>query len=481
MRLLRPLHGLAASLVLALLANSAAAATLTVTTAADSGAGSLRQAIADAAPGDTIDFDSRAARETIKLINGRMTIRKNLTIAASTSGPKVTIDALGKSCVFDIGRTTTITLSNLCITGARTTSGGAVINGGTLTMKNCAVWMAQQLTNCCGIFNGGTLTMIDCTVAGNTETEKYYIHGGGIYNSGTLTMTGCTISDNFADSGGGLYNTGTVSMTACTLANNTGKHGGGGIYNEGTVSLVACTLADNFSKSGSAITNDRGGTVTMKSTLVGKSSPTAGKGAYFNNINGTTISQGYNLSDDWGPVTTTATDLTKTIDEMALDWLAGNDGPTQTCRLSVNSAAFDHGDPDPAYKFDQRGVRRPYRTRADIGAYEDDTPVTTLPSVSLVSTAATPAQARSGDTLTLTFTASAEIKAPTVILAGQTATVTGSKTAWSATVPVVADTPKGTVTFSISFSDLMGHAGAPVTSTTDGSSVTIEAVPANRR
>src|SRR3989441_11849736 len=39
-------------------AASSSGATLTVTSSADSGPGSLRQAIADARPGDTIDFDS---------------------------------------------------------------------------------------------------------------------------------------------------------------------------------------------------------------------------------------------------------------------------------------------------------------------------------------------------------------------------------------------------------------------------------------
>ncbi|MBP8261877.1 MAG: hypothetical protein KA118_19665 [Verrucomicrobia bacterium] len=484
MRTLRLLHSLAASLVLAFLINSAAAATLTVTTTADSGAGSLRQAIADAAPGDTITFDTGIIGERINLLNGPLDIAKNLTIDAHARKDGVVLHAGGKSRVLAVADKATVTLSGIHISGAHQLFGAALSNAGTLTMVRCAVTAnTATVPDCSGINNRGTLTMVDCTVSGFSQAEKHcrIVDGGGIYNSGTLTMTGCTLAENSAGRGGGLYNTGTVSMTACTLAGNSGKAGGGGIHNTGTVSLVACTISDNYAKSGSAITNDKGGTVTLRSTLVGKSTPHPACGPYFNNIHGTTISQGYNLCDDWGPVAITATDLTKTIDEINLNCLYDAGGPTDTCRLLDNSAAFDHGDPDPAYKFDQRGVRRPYRTRADIGAFEDDTPATTLPAVSLISTAATPAQARSGDTLTLTFTASAEIKPPTVILAGQTATVTGSKTTWTATVPVGADTPEGAVTFSISFSDLIGHAGVPVSATTDGSRVTIEAAPSNRR
>jgi hypothetical protein len=43
-----------------LLAGGAGAATLTVTNLADNGPGSLRQLIADASPGDTLDFASPA-------------------------------------------------------------------------------------------------------------------------------------------------------------------------------------------------------------------------------------------------------------------------------------------------------------------------------------------------------------------------------------------------------------------------------------
>ena len=49
---------LALALLLTGAASAAQAATLTVTNTNDSGAGSLRQAIADAAAGDTIVFDA---------------------------------------------------------------------------------------------------------------------------------------------------------------------------------------------------------------------------------------------------------------------------------------------------------------------------------------------------------------------------------------------------------------------------------------
>src|SRR6266436_1802536 len=77
------------SLVLAVLcvtmagAGSTQAATLTVTTTADNGVGSLRAAIAAANDGDTIQFDPALNGQTINLTSVELVIDKNITI----SGP----------------------------------------------------------------------------------------------------------------------------------------------------------------------------------------------------------------------------------------------------------------------------------------------------------------------------------------------------------------------------------------------------------
>src|SRR5438477_11544594 len=58
-------------------------ATIIVTTTADSGPGSLRQALADAQNGDTIGFDPLLNGQTITLTSAELFIDKNLII----SGP----------------------------------------------------------------------------------------------------------------------------------------------------------------------------------------------------------------------------------------------------------------------------------------------------------------------------------------------------------------------------------------------------------
>src|SRR4051794_8653715 len=70
------------AVVLALLAyrTPARATTRTVTTLADSGAGSLRQAVADASGGDTIQCATALAGGTISLTSGALLIGQSLTI-----------------------------------------------------------------------------------------------------------------------------------------------------------------------------------------------------------------------------------------------------------------------------------------------------------------------------------------------------------------------------------------------------------------
>ncbi|MBV9676860.1 MAG: hypothetical protein JO185_11035, partial [Acidobacteriaceae bacterium] len=165
------------------------AATLTVTNTDDSGAGSLRDTIATASPGDTIQF-SVPNPSAITLTSGKLLITKDLTI----NGPgaaRLALDGNRADRVFEISRGVTVTLSGLTIQNG---TGG-------------------------GIFNFGTLTLTDSTVSGNS--------GGGIVNyGGTATLTNSTVSNN---SGGGISNEGTLTLTDSTVSGNSG--GGLNSYN----------------------------------------------------------------------------------------------------------------------------------------------------------------------------------------------------------------------------------------------------------
>lgn len=128
-------------------------ATITVTTNADTGAGSLRNAIGAAISGDTITFN---AGMTVTLTSGQLALNKNLTIDGDLDNngtADVTIDANHNSRVFSM-TAGTVTLDGLVITnglvygnggaynnlpGGDALGGGINITGGTLTIKNSSI------------------------------------------------------------------------------------------------------------------------------------------------------------------------------------------------------------------------------------------------------------------------------------------------------------------------------------------------------
>src|SRR3954468_2816788 len=68
------------------------ATTITVTNGNDSGSGSLRQALADANDGDTIQFDAALNGQTITLTSGELVVADSITI----SGPGPTLLAVSR-------------------------------------------------------------------------------------------------------------------------------------------------------------------------------------------------------------------------------------------------------------------------------------------------------------------------------------------------------------------------------------------------
>lgn len=88
---------------------SARADVITVANTNDSGPGSLRQALANANDGDTIDF---AVTGTIGLTSGELLVDKAITI----SGPgaeNLVVNGNAKSTVFHIAPSETVTISDL--------------------------------------------------------------------------------------------------------------------------------------------------------------------------------------------------------------------------------------------------------------------------------------------------------------------------------------------------------------------------------
>jgi len=343
-----------------------------VTISGDSGAGSLRQSIADATPGDTITF---SVTGTITLASP-LVISKDLTISGPGAG-KLTISGNGTVQPFQVSAGITFNLQNLTVANGKATAtdGGALADNSSATtiITGCA-FTGNSATGTGGaIAASGTMTISDTLFSGNTATT----YGGAISVSGALALTNVTITGNTATSGGGIYTTaGTTALINTTIASNNATIQGGGI-------------------------DVAGGTLSLKNTIVAGNA--AGIG---NDISGSITSLGYNLIKNTSGAIFTATtgDLAAGSDPK-LGTVADNGGPTQTMALLFGSPAIDAGTCTGAPSADQRGMPRPQNSSCDMGAYERGVPAAltatagTSQSTALGSTFATALAAKVTDSL----------------------------------------------------------------------------------
>ncbi len=295
-KLLRTMR-LVAGLMLLVLATAQAtrAATITVTNPNDSGPGSLRQAIADAASGDTINFGITG---TITLTSGELAITKNLTI----SGPgaaNLAISGNNASRVFYVNGGA-VTISGLTVQNGRASASGGYpfIRGGgifhedhahTLTLNNVIVQnnlAPSSLAIGGGIYTLGTMMLNNVTVNNNTSEGD----GGGIVGR-YVTMNGGTVSNNTATSSGGgivgLGVTGLLTLNGVTVSNNKAKtNNAGGIYTLADATLTNVVISGNSAYiSGGGIYSRRAGSVVVDVSLtdVTVSGNMAGTGGGINN------------------------------------------------------------------------------------------------------------------------------------------------------------------------------------------------------
>ena len=406
---------------------------LIVTTTADTGAGSLRQAITDAAGAagdDTITFAA-------SLNNMTITLASEIRIATASGG--ITINGLGANAltidggpgtnrVFSIQAGTPVTLNDVTLTGGNgtgTTStgfGGAilVLNANTIfNLNRCRVTGNTAPNSGGGLISAASavVNISDSTFDNNTAT----LAGGGLQNeSGTMTVRNTTISGNTANSaafgGGGIRqsSTGTLTLTNATLTNNTAVADGGGLLrNSGTVTVRNTIIAGNTDASGGNAPDIFGTFVSSGFNLIGD-----GGG-------GTGFTQGVN-SDQVGTAAAVLNPL--------LAFLANNGGPTPTHALLLNSPALDKGQSSGSAT-DQRGLPRPVDLsglpaaangdNADIGAFEAQS----LPLRGLFINDVTMAEGNAG-TSTATFNVTLST-ASTQIVTVQYATANGTATAGS--------------------------------------------------
>jgi hypothetical protein len=361
----------AACLTFALLGASALhAAAITVANSLDSGVGSLRDAVALANPGDTIDFAPALAGATIVLTSGEILIDKNLTITG-LGASALAVSGNNASRVLNVTGGT-VFISGLTISsGLSGTGGGGIYNAGTLSLSNSTVSQNSAFqaipgslcggvgTDGGGIYNAGNLTLSDSTVSGNSSFGNCGGGiGGGIFNRdlAALTVSQSTVSENFSALGGGIYNSGVLALSNSTVSTNGVTGAGAGIFNDNSLVLINTTITNNGGFGG-------------------------GSGLYCCGTSAASASGNNNIiagntgSADVSGTVNGIRNILGTSANLFLGPLANNGGPTLTHALLPGStAAIGQGDlttcaTPPVNSVDQRDQPRG-PIACSIGAYE---------------------------------------------------------------------------------------------------------------
>lgn len=440
-------------------APGAQAAVFEVTTTADAGPGSLRQAVLDAngaAGADAITFASGVTGE-ITLATGQLAI----TDAVAITGPgadQLTVDGDATSRVFALGDgndtnpPAAVSISGLRISGGAAPAGAGILNNAeTLLLERVEVTGNAAAGDGGGLwldgFEGGTIVR-DSVISGNTAGDD----GGGVYLEDTsdqgFLMERTTVSGNSAvTDGGGIYfydPDDDVTLRETTISGNTAGSRGGGIYlysmDGGEVTIDSSTISGNAAARGGGVylyDTDRP-TLVSNSTVTGNTAGTEGGGILIqdsisttiqhttvasnttgggvagvqilggagttlansvvaDNTGGDDISSGFAIDNSLveNLGAATTTGDAPLTGDPQLGALADNGGRTQT-RLPAPASPLVDAGADLAVAADQRGRTRPSGAAPDIGAVELVRPAVT---------AVAPATGTAGTVVTITGTA----------------------------------------------------------------------------
>ena len=360
-----------------------------VTTTADSGLGSLRNALTKVCTGGTINF-SVTTPATLTLTSGELPITRSMTITGPGAS-SLAVSGNNASRVFNVSAGVNAVIAGVTITKGSTpgaacpaSCGAGVYNAGTLTLTNTVV-----SGNISGFYSGGihnlagaVLTVRNSTFTGNTAGG-----GSGITNfGGTLTVDNSTFANNttvFSNQnaeGGGIRNqSGAAVLTNVTFSGNqvTGSNGRGGsgvFVFDGTVTLVNCTVVGNTTTStlgAGGVSQRSPATVILRNTIVAGNTSASNKP----DVSGALVSGSNNLIGS----TDGSTGITNGVNgdiagtnaapvNPQVGALGSYGGSTQTRPLLPGSLAINRGNNAFCPALDQRGVARV--GTCDIGAYE---------------------------------------------------------------------------------------------------------------
>lgn len=305
------------------LVSVASAATWTVTTLADSGPGSLRDAINLAAADDQIHFQPG--------LTGTVTLSTPLSVSRSVQirgNGAVTLNGANQNRHFDIASNVDVTLADLVLEDGMASDGGAIFSQGrirlanlilrnnTATSRGGALFVASGnyvITGCLFESNNSTAEggawvdfstapsqILDSIIAGNfsngaggaariasgqpltIQRTRFQgniaggtnLTGGAISSQNSfLTIEDSTFAGNKAVFGGGVYassfnSSTTLRLSRSLLLGNSAEQAGGGLFVFGGEAFVTnTTIAHNLSPGGAGMALQNTSSVTANVTL----------------------------------------------------------------------------------------------------------------------------------------------------------------------------------------------------------------------
>jgi hypothetical protein len=276
--------------VLLLFTVSASADVFQVTSNADFGAGTLRDAIdqANANPGpDEITFADGLGTITV---TGQMEVSDTLTITGPSAGQVISGDGQTRILAV-ITEDTPLTLENLVLTDGLTTADGAnpsctetdgkgaavcsrsALHLTRVTIQNSRTLGEDAVGGGMYLTNGGT---IHDSILRNNQIEGPTLDGGGalkcacagqvleIHNS---LIQGNTVFDE-GSRGGGLNLTGALALTSSAITNNQSGLSGAALWTLATVLIENSTISGNRSSLNPiTILSPSGGVMARNSTF----------------------------------------------------------------------------------------------------------------------------------------------------------------------------------------------------------------------
>ena len=240
----------------ALTLGAAASRAQVVTSAGDSGPGSLRAAVAAATPHSVITFAPSLHGQTIRVTSDPIEIGVSLTIEGLGRGVLTVSAAPAREEEFEphrlftiTGRETEVEIRGLTLRDGKEVGtvdgdgGGAIWNRGRLTLEQVTVLLCRAEFHGGAILNLGSLTARDCIFSSNAADSN----GGAIANFGALRIDNSLIMFNETpDAGGGLYQANPnasgaapaeTELTDVALLANRANFGGAVSANQGRLSM----------------------------------------------------------------------------------------------------------------------------------------------------------------------------------------------------------------------------------------------------